>query len=395
MNKITWIFIGFLAIGLVACNNNAATSEQEETTINTIAENSERPSEVVNTTIETTTEIAETNSDADATGGGGTATHQAVEEKVLTDTKKETTKKPSKIVEEVKTSTSKAKESTKKVVETVKETVTNAPVVKKPKEVVKETVEKVVSTPKPIIKTEAPPKPKEVSKPAQEPEMSTEMPPAPTKPALSHDKWDGLLRKHVSSSGKVNYAGFKADKAQLQSYLEILSANTPGSGWSKSKTMAYWINAYNAFTVKLIVDNYPVSSITDLEGGNPWTKHQIPLGNKTYTLDQIEKQILLKKYGDARVHFAVNCAAKSCPALLNQAWTASNLESNFEKQTKAFINNSKFNEISPKSAKVSQLFNWYASDFGDVKAYINKYSTTQLKSNAKIDFLEYDWKLNN
>ena len=225
--------------------------------------------------------------------------------------------------------------------------------------------------------------------------MSTEMPPTATKPALSHDKWDALLRKHVSSSGKVNYGGMKADKAQLASYLEILAANPPEAGWSKGKTMAYWINAYNAFTVKLILDNYPVSSITDLEGGNPWKKRWITLGSQTYTLDQIEKEILIKKYKDARVHFAVNCAAKSCPALLNQAWTASNLESNFEKQTKAFVSNSKFNEISPKSAKVSKLFEWYASDFGDVKAFINKYSNTQLKSNAKIDFLEYDWKLNN
>ncbi len=395
MKKTTWIFIGFLAIAWLACNNNSVTSEQEETTPTTVVESNVTPKAEA-TALETDAETTETNSDADATGGGGTATHkESVEEKITTTVKKEVKDKTSKVVEDVKETSSKAKESSKKIVETVKETVTNTPVVEKPKEVVKETVEKVVSTPKPIIKTEIPPKPKEETKSAQEPEMSTEMPPTPTKPALSHSKWDGLLQKHVSSSGKVNYAGFKADKAQLQSYLEILSANTPESSWSKSKTMAYWINAYNAFTVKLIVDNYPVSSITDLEGGDPWKKRWISLGNQTYTLNQIEKDILLKKYGDARVHFAVNCAAKSCPALLNQAWTASNLESNFEKQSKAFINNSKFNEISPKSAKLSQLFNWYASDFGDVKTFINKYATTQLKSNAKIDFLEYDWKLNN
>ncbi len=366
----------------VACKGNKTTDNQaDNNTVNT--EITEPTDEAITTDdIATTDELSEeSKSLADA------LTEEETQE-TKAETSKKTTKKETETKEKKKI-ISQAKEVVKEV---AKEKVKIDPVIEAPKEVVKETVAAVKPKPEP----KAAPKPEPKPEPKEEtPKVSDEMPPAPTKPALSHDKWDALLRKHVSSSGNVNYSGFKADKAQLQSYLEILSANTPESGWSRNKAMAYWINAYNAFTVKLIVDNYPVSSITDLEGGNPWKKRWISLGNQKYTLDQIEKEILLKKYKDARVHFAVNCAAKSCPALLNKAWTASNLESNFEKQTKAFINNSKFNDISAKSAKLSKLFDWYASDFGDVKTFINKYSSTQLKSNAKISFLEYDWKLNN
>ena len=217
-------------------------------------------------------------------------------------------------------------------------------------------------------------------------------PQAPTKP--NHNTWNSLLQKHVSNSGKVNYSGFKTDLATLNAYLADLAANAPNNTWSRNEKMAYWINAYNAFTVKLIVQNYPTSSITKLHGGKPWDHKWIQLGNKTYTLNNIENDILRPVYKDARIHFAVNCAAKSCPPLLNQAWTASNLNNNFEKQAKAFINNPKFNKISTDTVEISKIFEWYAVDFDDLLAYLNKYSTTQIDANAKISYKEYDWALN-
>jgi len=252
------------------------------------------------------------------------------------------------------------------------------------------------STPKPEapkveVPTTRPPTPKEEPK-IEEP--IKEEPKAPTKPPFSHDTWDQLLRKNVSSSGKVNYKAFKANKAALEAYIKLLQDNPLQNSWSRSKKMAYWINAYNAFTVKLIVDNYPLSSITKLDGGKPWDKKWIKLGSKTYSLNNIENDILRPQYKDARIHFAVNCAAKSCPTLLNRAWTASNLESNFEKQAKAFINNASFNKIDEKNIEVSKIFEWYAVDFGDLIAYLNKYSSTKIKSNAKINYMEYNWNLN-
>ena len=214
-------------------------------------------------------------------------------------------------------------------------------------------------------------------------------------PTLSHQVWDELLRKYVNASGKVNYGGFKNDKAKLQTYLNLLKNNPPQSNWPRNKAMAFWINAYNAFTIKLIVDNYPVSSITKLDGGKPWDRKWIKIGEKTYSLNNIENDILRPKYKDARIHFAVNCAAKSCPPILNRAWTADNLNRNFEKQAKAFINDQNFNKIAVKKIQISKIFEWYASDFGNLIDYLNKYSNTKINSNARVEYLEYNWDLNN
>ncbi|MCF8243807.1 MAG: DUF547 domain-containing protein [Saprospiraceae bacterium] len=210
----------------------------------------------------------------------------------------------------------------------------------------------------------------------------------------SHDAWDKLLQQYVTADGKVNYDGLKKDKTKLDAYLKTLEANPPQDDWSRAEKMAFWINAYNANTVKLIVDNYPVASITKLDGGKPWDVKRVKIGSKTYSLDNIENAILRPQFKDARIHFAVNCAAQSCPPLLNRAWTAANLESNFEKQAKAFINNSKFNKISAKSVQLSKIFEWYAADFGNLIDFLNKYATTKIGNGAKVGYLEYDWGLN-
>ncbi len=214
------------------------------------------------------------------------------------------------------------------------------------------------------------------------------------KPPFNHDKWDRLLRKYVSAAGKVNYKGIKTDKATLESYLKELEENPIQDNWSKAKKMAYWINAYNAFTVKMIVDNYPVSSITKLHGGKPWDYKWIKLNGQTYNLNNIENDILRPVYKDSRIHFAVNCAAQSCPPLLNQAWTESNLNQLMDKQAIAFINNPKFNTIKKSEVEISKIFEWYAVDFGIIIDYLNKYSNTKIDRNAKVKYKEYDWNLN-
>lgn len=218
-----------------------------------------------------------------------------------------------------------------------------------------------------------------------------------TKPALSHAIFDGLLRKYVNSSGGVNYSGLKKEEGKLKSYLDLLAQNPPQSSWSKNKEMAYWINLYNAFTIATILKEYPVKSVMDIEGGKVWDKRTIKIGGKSYTLNKIEKDMLLKKFKEPRVHFAVNCAAASCPPLLNKAWTEDNVQRYYNTQAKAFINNSKYNTISAKKLEVSQIFNWYAGDFGGsdkIVPYFQKYSNETIKDGAKVMFKEYDWSLN-
>lgn len=212
--------------------------------------------------------------------------------------------------------------------------------------------------------------------------------------AFSHDAWNKLAQKHISSTGKVNYKGFKTDIAEFDAYLKSLSENPVQSSWSRAKKMAYWINAYNAYTIKLIVDNYPVKSITNLEGGKPWDKKWIKLGDKTYSLNNIEHDILRPKYKDARIHFAVNCAAKSCPPVWNKAWTEQNLEGRLERAAKSFINNEKYNKIGAKEVAISKIFDWYKEDFGKIVDYLNQYADTKINDGAEVTYKEYNWALN-
>lgn len=257
--------------------------------------------------------------------------------------------------------------------------------VSKSQEVKETKTEKDKSIPKP--------EPKEFKEEVEQVETKVEKNDAPLPVKISHADFDALLSKYVSNNGVVNYAGFKNNVSKLDTYLDALT-NTKLSSLSKNEKLAFWINAYNAYTIKLILNNYPVNSITDLEGGKPWDKKWINLDGKTLSLNNIENDIIRPTFNEPRIHFAVNCAAKSCPPLLNKAWTASNLESNFEKQTKKFVNNSQYNNISASSIKISQIFNWYKVDFGNVVSFLNKYSNVKIDANAQVEHLEYDWALN-
>lgn len=210
-----------------------------------------------------------------------------------------------------------------------------------------------------------------------------------------HQTWNQLLRKNVSASGKVNYRGFKAEKNKLNSYINYLAkAQVPGS---RSGAMAFYINAYNAYTVKLIVDNYPTSSIRKLKGGKPWDAKFAKVAGRYYTLNDIEHKILRAKYFDARLHFALVCAAQSCPKLLNKAYTAANLNAELDRQARIFVNNRAKNKISRGSVQLSQLFNWYKGDFtkrSSLIGFINKYSKVKASANAKVSYLNYSWNLN-
>ena len=210
--------------------------------------------------------------------------------------------------------------------------------------------------------------------------------------AFDHSAWNDLLKKNVSATGKVNYKGFKADLELLDAYMRSLNEGAPTEAASKEERLAYWINAYNAVTVRLIVSNYPLSSITKLDGGKPWDVKRYANGGKKLSLNDIENNIL-RPMGDARIHFALNCAAKSCPPILNEAFTAENVNKLLEQRTRQFINSSR-TVIEKDEIKVSKIFDWYGKDFGNVVDFVNKYAKTKAAKTAKVTFLEYDWNLN-
>ena len=211
--------------------------------------------------------------------------------------------------------------------------------------------------------------------------------------------FNDLLQKHVTKDGVVDYKSLKKEEARLDSFISYLEKTSPESSWSENKQKAFWINAYNAYTIKLILKNYPVKSIMDIKekGKSAWKIPFAKVGGKTYTLDHIEHEILRKKLFDPKIHVGVNCASGSCPKLGNMAFTEENIEAELTKLMKAFVNDSSRNKLSKKKVQISSIFDWFKGDFtknGSVIDYLNKFSETEIKSNAKISYLKYDWTLN-
>jgi hypothetical protein len=142
------------------------------------------------------------------------------------------------------------------------------------------------------------------------------------------------------------------------------------------------------------VDNYPTKSILNFDGGKTWDVRRIKIGDKKYSLNNLENDILRPQFKDPRIHFAINCAAKSCPPIWNHAYTAENLEATLEARTTAFVNDKTYNTLSSNKAQISKIFDWYGVDFGDLKKFLNRYSSVKLKSTAAVVFNEYNWDLN-
>lgn len=221
----------------------------------------------------------------------------------------------------------------------------------------------------------------------------------------SHASFDQLLQAHVSEQGKVDYNGFNAEVDKLDAYLTLLSTNPPDrETWSEEEQLAYWINAYNAFTIKLILNHYPVKSIIDIGPklsipivNTVWHLEFFEIGGKPASLDEIEHKILRKEFDEPRIHFAINCASVSCPQLMNQAYSADNLDAQLEQAAHAFINNPKHNTLANKQAELSPLFSWFKEDFtrnGSLVDFINQYIDNHLSKDAKISFKDYNWSLN-
>jgi hypothetical protein len=208
-----------------------------------------------------------------------------------------------------------------------------------------------------------------------------------------------LLQKHVTKTGIVDYKSFKEDTSKLKEYISYLEKTTPENSWSANKQKAFWINAYNAYTIKLILENYPLKSIMDIKqnGKTAWKIPFAKVGGKTYTLDYIEHQILRKDFSDPKIHVGVNCASGSCPKLGNKAFTEQNVEAELTRLMKDFVNDTTRNKITAKKVQISSIFDWFKDDFtknGSIIDFLNKNSNTEISPKAKISFLKYDWSLN-
>lgn len=214
-------------------------------------------------------------------------------------------------------------------------------------------------------------------------------------PLPDHSVWSAELKKYVSVDGKVNYRDWANDQAALDGYLTQLAGTQPLSNWSTNVQLAYWINVYNAYTVKLVLTHYPVQTIKDIYQGNPWDKAWINLGGKMYSLNQIENEYIRQRFRDPRIHFALNCAARSCPPLMNEAYDPARLDTQLTNRTKSFITDQDHNQTTTPTLRLSQLFVWYKDDFKpDVISFLNTYLTTPIPGEVKIEYVEYDWTLN-
>ncbi len=221
---------------------------------------------------------------------------------------------------------------------------------------------------------------------------------------ISHASWDSLLRKHVDDQGLVNYQGMTADSSLLKEYLQLLAENPPNNqSWSEAEQMAYWINAYNAFTIKLVVDHYPITGLKEIKNGVPfvnsvWDIKFFEIGGEAFDLNNIEHGILRKEYSDPRIHFALVCASLSCPKLQRFAFTADRLEEQLDQASREFVNDTFRNNIYENPIQLSKILSWYWMDFRDTYDsrydFIQQYAESPIDTENDIKFLDYNWRLN-
>ncbi len=245
----------------------------------------------------------------------------------------------------------------------------------------------------------------------------------------SHAAFSALLKKYVvvvdgGKTSKVKYAELKKEQPQLKAYLDGLSKVTAAefNGWSKPQQMAFLINAYNGYTLELILQNHPVKSIKDIGGvfDNRWKRKFFKLLGEEAFLDKIEHEILRKPgaYNEVRVHYAVNCASIGCPSLREEAFTADKLGAQLEEQAVRFLSDRSRNRFANGKLEVSMIFNWFKEDWAGgytgfdgrtppIKSreeYFARYARLLADSTAdqqaiaagkvSIAHLDYDWSLN-
>ncbi|MEO7414943.1 MAG: DUF547 domain-containing protein [Opitutaceae bacterium] len=224
----------------------------------------------------------------------------------------------------------------------------------------------------------------------------------------THMTLDRLLKQQVTD-GSVNYAALKAAPAPLDDYLAQL-AGVPEKefdGWSEKTRLAFLVNLYNAATLRLIVDHYPVKSIRSIGWlpGSAWKKEGVSLFGRKISLDALEHGMIRKDYHDPRVHFALVCAARSCPPLRAEAYVGDRLDAQLDEQGRMFLGQTAKNrvEAATKTLYLSQIFKWFPEDFESVAGSVLKFVTpffpeaerqALAAGDFKISYTDYDWSLN-
>jgi hypothetical protein len=231
---------------------------------------------------------------------------------------------------------------------------------------------------------------------------------------IDHGAWDALLAKYRRDApdgiARFDYdalAASRADRAELKAYLARLGA-TPISGYARDAQMAFWIDLYNALTIDVVVDHWPVASIRDIRispgwfSVGPWGRKLIAVEGEEVSLDDIEHRILRPLWADPRIHYAVNCASLGCPDLPARAVTAANLEATLAQGAADFVNHPRGHRIEGGRLRVSSIYEWFKADFGGtdsgviahLRAHADPERARALDAVARISGHDYDWAIN-
>ncbi|MFA0566713.1 DUF547 domain-containing protein [Vibrio gallaecicus] len=219
---------------------------------------------------------------------------------------------------------------------------------------------------------------------------------------VSHQDWQQFLDSYLVKQSQHTLVHYQAvsteDKAKLEQYIKLLEQVNP-LDYSKAEQYAYWVNLYNAVTVDLILNAYPIKSITKLGGlfsFGPWGDDVVVVNGKSLTLNDIEHRILRPIWQDPRTHYAVNCASLGCPNLQSEAFTSDNTEILLEQAATEYINSNKGVLIENNKLQLSSIYEWFAVDFGTEKQliqHLDQYRTKPVTNTNKISY-DYDWSLN-
>lgn len=216
----------------------------------------------------------------------------------------------------------------------------------------------------------------------------------------THADLTAVLSKHVDAEGLVDYSGLKADRAGLDAYLKTTAAveKSAFESWNETQQIAFLSNVYNAETLQLVIDNYPVKSIKKIGGlfGSPWDVEAVDLFGKKTTLNAVEHEMLRVNYDEPRVHFIIVCAAYGCPPLWNQAFDAARLDEEMTARGEYFFSQTKKNYIDGDTIHISPIFDWFEEDFtkeGSIQEFVGPYFGEDVTGKS-VEYTSYDWDLN-
>ena len=209
-----------------------------------------------------------------------------------------------------------------------------------------------------------------------------------------HQDWDKMLQEHVVGD-LVDYRGFNTSEDRLDKYivkLDHISRSEKFSELSEKESLAFYINLYNAYTIRLILDYPKIKSIREIK--SPWDKKIVIVGGKKISLNDVEHNIIRKEYNEPRIHFALVCASIGCPALKPYAFVAEKLEKQLATATRDFLADETKNRFSKEKSYISKIFKWYYTDFKDLPKFLKIYAPKSYSTDAMMKFQDYDWDLN-